>query len=208
MINIDNENISSITIDNEEVLEVTVDGDSVFTLITESLNYEWYDTQSLYDSNGHPESESSFDNFFDSSRGDVSLGGNGTWDRRIHWGDGGQGTATGTVNSKPSFLPSEGFSLEVEGFIVPFESGTYTFGVDGDDAVDVFVDNTNVTNYYGGHGFDGNYNHNGNINLDANERYQFKARMEEGGGGDGISVVWKTPSNSSFSQVPLSQLSK
>jgi len=199
---------SEVTIDGQAVQEITVDGSVVWNRITESLTYYWYDTQSLYNSNSHPTSESQFDNFFDSSRGDVSFGGSGTWTNTIHWGDGGQNTGTGSVNSKPSYLPAEGYSWKVEGYIIPSESGTYSIGIDGDDAIDVFINNTNVANWYDGHGFDGNYGHNGNISLTANNKYSFKARMEEGGGGDGISVVWKTPSNSSWSQIPTSVFTK
>lgn len=175
--------------------------------ITESLSYEWYDTQQLYSNNDHPNTKSSFDNFFNSSRGDVSFGGSGTWTETIHWGNTNQFTPTGSVDSKPSYLPADGYSWKVEGYIIPPESGTYTIGVDGDDAIDVFIGGTNVANWYGGHGFDDSYVHNGNIDLTGGERYSFRARMEEGSGGDGISVVWKTPSNSSWVQIPPSVFS-
>lgn len=207
-INIDGNSISSITIDGQEVQEVTIDGQTAWNRITESLTYYWYDTQSLYNSNSHPGSASEFDNYFDSNRGDVSSGGSGNWTNTIHWGDGGQGTGTGSVNSKPSYLPGGGYSWKVEGYIIPPESGTYTIGIDGDDAIDIFINNTNVVNWYGGHGFDGNYGHSGNINLTGTNKYSFRARMEEGSGGDGISVAWKTPSNSSWTQIPPSVFTK
>lgn len=207
MSTIDASELTGVTIDGQQVQEITIDGEVVWNRITESLTYEWYNTQQLYNNNGHPVTKSSFDNFFDSTRGDVSFRGSGTWAETIHWGDDNQSTQTGTVKSKMSYLPTDGYSWKVEGYIIPPESGTYTIGVDGDDSVDVFIDGTNVANWYGGHGFDNNYGHNGNIDLIGGERYSFRARMEEGGGLDGISVAWKTPSNSSWVQIPPSVFS-
>ena len=84
------------------------------------------------------------------------------------------------------------------------ETGTYTFGVDSDDASDVLINGNMVASYYGGHGFSGGVsNHTGTVSLTQGNQYDFAARFEEGGGGDGIAVAWQKPSDSSLSKFPL-----
>jgi hypothetical protein len=171
------------------------------------LEYYWYDTQSLYNSVSHPNNASEFDRFFDTSESGVSFGGSGSWNSTIHWGNSNQNTELGSTNNKPSYLPGDGYSWKVEGYLVPPESGTYTIGVDGDDAIDVKIGDEFPATWYGGHGFDNNYGHNGTISLTGGESYTFRARMEEGGGGDGISVAWIRPSSSSYELIPTSAFS-
>jgi hypothetical protein len=161
-----------------------------------NIRYEWYDTQTYYNNNSHPNSASGLDQFFDPSNSGVNVGGSGIHENSVAWGDSGQ-----APNSKPSYLPSDGFSWKVDGSIYVPETGTYTFGVDSDDASDVFINGTQVASFYGGHGFNGNFNNNGTIDLEKGN-HSFRARMEEGGGGDGIHVAWQKPSDSSFSTVP------
>lgn len=168
----------------------------------ENFEYEWYDTSSLYGSNGHPSNESEMDNFFDQSRSDVTLEGNGNHTNNINWGSSGQSTQVGSVGPKPDYLPGDGYSWKVGGTLYAPESGTYTIGVDSDDASDVFIDGQRITEYYGGHGFGGSFdNHSDTVSLDVGF-HSFTARMEEGGGGDGISVAWQKPSDSSWSIIP------
>ena len=161
-----------------------------------NIRYEWYDTQTYYNNNNHPNSTSGLDQFFDPSNSGVNVGGSGIHENSVAWGNSGQ-----APNSKPSYLPSDGFSWKVDGSIYVPETGTYTFGVDSDDASDVFINGTQVASFYGGHGFNGNFNNNGTIDLEKGN-HSFRARMEEGGGGDGIHVAWQKPSDSSFSTVP------
>lgn len=161
-----------------------------------NIRYEWYDTQTYYNNNSHPNSTSGLDQFFDPSNSGVNVGGSGIHENSVAWGNSGQ-----APNSKPSYLPSDGFSWKVDGSIYVPETGTYTFGVDSDDASDIFINGTQVASFYGGHGFSGNFNNNGTIDLQKGN-HSFRARMEEGGGGDGIHVVWQKPSDSSFSTVP------
>ena len=97
-------------------------------------------------------------------------------------------------------IPNSGdhYSLKAYGVFVPLETGTYTFSCDGDDAVDLFVNNTNVCSFYGPHGFEGDGLRAGNIYLESNKQYSFQARMQEVGGGDGLRIVWKSPSRSTW----------
>jgi hypothetical protein len=107
-----------------------------------------------------------------------------------------------TLTAAGISIPNSGdyFAVKATGTFTPAETGTYTFAVDGDDAVDVSIDGTVVCSYYGGHPFGGW--HTGTINLVAGNSYSFVARMQEGGGGEGLKVAWKRPSQSSYSLQP------
>lgn len=104
-----------------------------------------------------------------------------------------------TLSSNGITIPNNGeyFSTEVIGTFVPLETGTYTFGINSDDGSDLIINGTLVKSFYGGHGMSG-YQY-GNINLVAGTQYTFKARMQEYGGGEGLVVVWKRPSQTSYS---------
>jgi len=78
----------------------------------------------------------------------------------------------------------------VQGTINVPAAATYTFSVDGDDAVDVYVDGTLVASYYGGHGFCNCNTHSGSITLTAGA-HTIKFRHEEKTGGDGYKLQWQ-----------------
>ena len=86
--------------------------------------------------------------------------------------------------------------IKVTGYFVPKETGTYSFGIDGDDAVDFSLDGNVVTSFYGAHGF-GGYRY-GTVSLVAGKSYTFMARYENWGGGWGMYLVWKRPSQSTW----------
>ena len=125
----------------------------------------------------------------------------------IYFGNSNQNAGFGSVNGYPPYfdgINKQNYSWRMRiNFIAP-ESGTYEFGVDSDDASDVLIDGNAVATFYGGHGFDGDLrNHTGTIDLNQGNSYQLQARFQEGGGGDGIAVGWKKPSDSSFKKFPL-----
>ncbi|CAG1020651.1 partial Type IV pilus biogenesis factor PilY1, partial [Methylococcales bacterium] len=74
------------------------------------------------------------------------------------------------------------------------EGGTYTFAVDGDDAVDVIIDGTVVAGWYGGHGSSNTdaslTSHSGNITLSAGN-HTIVFRHQELSGGDNYYLYWK-----------------
>lgn len=95
-----------------------------------------------------------------------------------------------------------GFAMEVTGFFIPQESGNYTFTIQGDDAVDLFIGGSFVASHYGGHapsplGTSGTSNGTGQINLVKGVSYTFRARHQEGAGGEAFYLYWKRPSQSS-----------
>jgi len=93
----------------------------------------------------------------------------------------------------------DGFTIVVSGYFIPKQTGTYTFTIEGDDAVDVFINDQNVANHYGPHGPDAIGTHTGTIALTAGKKYLFRARMQEGGGGEVMRLFWKKPSEASSS---------
>lgn len=124
-------------------------------------------------------------------------------------------TAWTNLSSAGASIPNNGdfYSVEVSGIFTPVETGIYSFGINSDDGSDLIINGTLVTSYYGGHGMSG-YQY-GSISLVAGTPYTFVARMQEYGGGDGMAVVWKRPSQGAYSlqsaevgvSVPLATIS-
>lgn len=106
-------------------------------------------------------------------------------------------------------IPNGGdrFAVQVSGFFIPEESGTYTFTCEGDDAVDLFIDGTNVANHYRGHGIGGLGTHTGTISLVEGTKYTFRARMQDKDGGEGLRVFWRKPSENSGWTIYTDELS-
>ena len=93
----------------------------------------------------------------------------------------------------------EGFTIVVSGYFIPKQTGTYTFSIEGDDAVDLFINDQNVANHYGPHGNSPIGTHTGTISLVAGKKYLFRARFQEAGGGEVLQLFWKKPSEASGS---------
>ncbi|WP_313303975.1 PilC/PilY family type IV pilus protein [Stutzerimonas balearica] len=74
-------------------------------------------------------------------------------------------------------------------------TGTYTFGVNGDDAVDFYVGSTRVAHWYGSKAANNNQpgGNTGTIPLIAGTDYTVKFRHEEGNGGDSWQLYYKAP---------------
>ena len=172
--------------------------------VSAGLTYTYY-TQG---SSTNPTTEAGLAALFNTATSSptVTFGGTGTFSTSINWGDASQAGAGGTAGSKPGYLPADQFSWIVEGYILAPETGTYFFGCDGDDAMDVFVNDVNVANWYGGHGFRGAWTGAGQVSgstsLSANTYYTFRARMQEGAGGDGFQVGWRKPSDGAIALIP------
>lgn len=143
----------------------------------------------------YPTSLTEMDKCFNTSFSNTILRWSGTKSSSIvlNW------SSWSTLSSNGVTVPNNGeyFSTEVTGTFVPAESGTYTFGINSDDGSDLLINGVLVKSFYGGHGMSG-YQY-GTINLVAGTQYTFKARMQEYGGGEGLAVVWKRPSQSTYS---------
>lgn len=77
-----------------------------------------------------------------------------------------------------------------EGEITVTEAGSYTFSVDGDDAVDLHINGINVANFYGGHPPCNCNTHSGAIYL-AEGTHSLLFRHEEKASGDSYYLRWK-----------------
>ena len=95
-------------------------------------------------------------------------------------------------------IPTDNFSLTVSGYFIPQESGTYTFTCEGDDGVFFLLNGSVVASHPGGHGTGSIGTHTGTISLTAGTKYTLNAYMQEKGGGIGLRIFWKTPSNSTW----------
>jgi len=169
------------------------------------LIYRYY-TQSTVT---NPTAEAYLTSLFTTGTPGVVFGGSGIHSTNINWADVATTGAGGATGTKPAYLPANQFSWVVEGYILAPETGTYFFGCDGDDAMDVFVNNVNVANFYGGHGFAASWTAgvgqvSGSISLTAGQYYTFRARMQDGGGGDGLQVGWRKPSDGVIALIPSS----
>ena len=149
----------------------------------------------------HPSNSNDFDSYTNASNQTSS----GTYSSSLllDWSD--YNMLTNASISIPN--GGERFSVQVSGFFIPEESGTYTFTCEGDDAVDLFINGVNVANHYGGHGIEGLGSHTGTINLLEGTKYTFRARMQENGGGEGLRVFWRKPSQSSGWYINTSEIS-
>ena len=87
---------------------------------------------------------------------------------------------------------SDFYAIKFEFWFIPTQTGSYSFGINSDDASDISVDGTIISTYYGGHGASG-YQY-GSINLVAGTSYKIVARYQEYGGGDAFFVRWSRPS--------------
>ena len=104
-----------------------------------------------------------------------------------------------TLTNAGASVPPNGdyYSVEVTFTMVPMETGTYSFGIASDDGSDLWIGSTSVIEYYGGKGV-GPYKY-GNYYMVAGQQYTVIARMQEYGGGDGLLLRWRRPSQSTWS---------
>jgi len=92
-------------------------------------------------------------------------------------------------------LPNSGtyFGFKLQGTFIPLETGIYTFTLEADDASDLFIEDTSIISTYSGQALPALGTHTGTIYLTAGKAYSFIARMQQGGGGFGFKLYWKSP---------------
>ncbi len=84
------------------------------------------------------------------------------------------------------------YAIKFEFWFIPTQTGSYSFGINSDDASDLSVDGTMITTFYGGHA---SYAYQyGSTNMVAGTRYKIVVRYQEYGGGDALYVRWSRPS--------------
>jgi hypothetical protein len=131
---------------------------------------------------------------------------NTSWSATTFWWSGSMNATSSlnfynysTLTSAGASVPNNGdfYSTEVTFTMVAAETGTYSFGIASDDGSDLWIGSTSVIEYYGGKGV-GPYRY-GTYNMVAGQQYTVIARMQEYAGGDGLVLVWRRPSQSSWS---------
>lgn len=89
------------------------------------------------------------------------------------------------------------FAIKIQGTFIPTETGNYIFTLVADDASDLLINGTSVIATYSGQSVPALGENTGNIYLDAGKSYTFQARMQQAGGGFGLRMYWKSPSQNS-----------
>jgi len=179
---------------------VEASGSATWSIVPTS--YLWGLTQTTYYTGGYsqkyPNTYGDFNNLVSAYTTDLRLFGstsasqiNGT----------GNPNHNPTVTSRYSIKNDQNnyLTLFSGSFVVPTgEGGTYTFAVDGDDAVDVLIDGTVVAGYYGPHGKCNCQTYLGSVSLAAGS-HTLLFRHQEFDGDDSYYLYWKrTPPTSTM----------
>lgn len=92
-------------------------------------------------------------------------------------------------------VPNSGtyFAMKIQGTFIPLESGTYTFSLETDDACDLYINGTAVISKYSGQALPSLGTNTGTISVTAGQKYLYEVRMQQGGGGFGLRLFWKSP---------------
>jgi hypothetical protein len=167
----------------------------------------------------HPENSDKFDALVSTS----TLISTGVHKDKIEWSNNFPQSTTGLwVNGfigLPSYFPpSTSIVTSYEGlhnFVwvatgqVYLPAATWLFRVDGDDNCDVDINGTKAAIFYGaGHGFfpsSNTFNTGSSITISTAGWYTFRARVEEGGGNNGLAVGWTSAgTTSTLASIPAS----
>ena len=97
------------------------------------------------------------------------------------------------------------FADTFEGYLKVTTAGTHYFGLNSDDASDMYINGIQVAYWYGGHAHNGTTTTpggtTGNIYLKTGYHKIF-VRFQENGGGEALYSLWKEPGDSSWSEIP------
>jgi type IV pilus assembly protein PilY1 len=124
-------------------------------------------------------------------------------------------TVAGSSNNDPyQTNPDENYLTIMTGTIRinSGDGGSFNFAIDGDDAVELWIDGTLRVGWYGGHADCGampgaatclNGHATGNITLASGSTHTIEFRHEEQTGGDNFRLYWKTPWSATWTVVPV-----
>ncbi len=97
----------------------------------------------------------------------------------------------GQINGTGNPFGSDDYYLtKFSGKLTVPTAGSYKFAVDGDDALELWIDNTLVASWYGGHGSCGCQDHFGSVFLTAGD-HDIVFYHEEQSGGDNYHLYWE-----------------
>ena len=97
----------------------------------------------------------------------------------------------------------ENYLTIFEGYIYIPSTGLYKFGLDGDDAIELYLDDTLITGWYGGHGKANEAKYVVNINVQSGW-HKLEYHHQEKSGGDNYYLYWQQP-NGDMEIVPSSR---
>ncbi len=137
--------------------------------------------------NGSPGSQALMDTFFTTHATTANLCGTGSV-AQINK------TADNNPFAGTNGCGNDNYLTRISGKLNVPVAGSYTLGIDGDDAVDLTIDGNVVVGWYAGHGNDrsdgGLNSHSVTLNLSAGE-HNITFRHQEDGGGDNWGLLWK-----------------
>ena len=132
--------------------------------------------------NAHPSNAAEFDNMLNTANSNTTI---------THTGEVALSIMCDGSTQTPHWY-SEFYAIKFEFWFIPTQTGSYSFGINSDDASDISVDGVIISTYYGGHGT-GGYQY-GSTNMVAGTSYKIVIRYQEYGGGDALFVRWSRPS--------------
>lgn len=109
----------------------------------------------------------------------------------------GSGSAEEINGSGNPHGPDDYYITVFNGKLKSNKTGIHEFAVDGDDAVEVVINDTVVAGWYGGHGKCNCLTHYGSIYLEAGTEYSVTFLQEEVEGQDNYYLSWKRPGTNS-----------
>lgn len=104
-------------------------------------------------------------------------------------------TSSTELNNIGISLPNNGtyFAMKIQGTFIPLESGTYTFTLQTDDASDFTINGTSLISIYSAQAVGALGTNTGSISMTAGQKYNYEIRMQQGSGGFGLRLFWKSP---------------
>jgi hypothetical protein len=141
---------------------------------------------------GHPNNATQYQTLVDNYAVPANLFGSGTF-ANIN----GSGNPFGT-NSNYLFI--------FTGYFYAPTAGIYSFGVDGDDAIEFWINDSIVSTFYGGHGSAGSAQDVASLNLTQPGYYKIEFRHEEVSGGDNYFLYSQAPGAGNIAIAPASSL--
>lgn len=123
---------------------------------------------------------------------------------RIAFGSTTNGTTV--LDSPPVALPANYYKAQITGTLTCPTTGLYSFGIDGDDCIDLIIDGNLVAGWYGAHTQAGNFSHFEDVTLNAGT-HTFVVRFTQGTVNRAASIGWKKPGDASIDVIPGSSLS-
>lgn len=135
--------------------------------------------------------KSDLDNIFNTSNSNSSLFKSGRTNstRILDW------QSAADLSELGITVPNNGtyFAVKIQGTFIPLESGIYYFTLESDDASDFTINGNTIIGTYSGQAVPSLGTHQGSISLNAGQKYNFEVRIQQGGGGFGLRLYWKSP---------------